>query len=43
MLDREIVAACCEISTKQINTTCRKNVGYFKHNFSGTCCGTLGL
>jgi len=36
MLDREIVAACCEIHTKRINNLCRKNAGFFKDKFSGT-------
>ena len=35
MLDREIMTACCEIHTKQINTLCRKNVEFFNDKFSG--------
>jgi hypothetical protein len=36
MLDRKIVAACCEIHTKQINALWRKNVEFLKDKFSGT-------
>jgi len=35
MLDRKIVAACCDIHAKQINTLCRKNVGFLKDKCSG--------
>jgi hypothetical protein len=43
MLDREIVTACCEIHTKQINTLCRKNVEFLKCKFGGTYIDDLGL
>ena len=36
MLDREIVTACCEIHSKQIDTLCRKKIEVFKDTFSGT-------
>jgi hypothetical protein len=36
MLDGEIVTACCEIHTKQINTLYRKDVEFLKDKFSGT-------
>jgi hypothetical protein len=32
MLDREIVTACCEIHTKQINALRRKNVEFLRIN-----------
>jgi hypothetical protein len=36
MLDREIVAAFCEIHTQQIDTLCGKNVEFLRDTFSGT-------
>jgi hypothetical protein len=39
MLDREIVTACCEIHSKQIDTLRRKNVEVFDDTFSGTHIG----
>jgi hypothetical protein len=36
MLDREIMTACSEIHTKEINTLCRKNVENLKDKLSGT-------
>jgi hypothetical protein len=36
MLDREIVTACCEIHTKEINKLRSLNVQNLKDKFSGT-------
>ena len=36
MLYREIIAVCCEIHTKHINTACGQNVGFLIVKPGGT-------
>jgi hypothetical protein len=36
MLCSEIIAVCCEIRTKHINTLCGQNIGFFNVKPGGT-------
>ena len=41
MLYSEMIAVCCEIRAKHINTLCGQNVKFLNVNLLPTCCTSL--